>query len=112
MSKHLRIYDQAFGINKHNPRRCELTGATRGIHIHHIEARGMGGRQSADTPDNLMAIQARWHELFGDNENWNDLLQEAHNLFMETRCPLVETNPRHILMQKIYQELGSFSTKA
>lgn len=109
--KHLRLYDRHFGIDKHNPRRCELTGATKGVHIHHIDARGMGGRESADTIENLMCLQARWHELFGDNENWNSLLQEAHNSFMDTRCPLVNTNPKHILMQKIYMELGSFSIK-
>lgn len=85
--RHHEIYDEYFEIDPHNPRVCELTGAIR-PEIHHIDARGMGGRDM-DFIENLMALNSRAHEFYGDKTKHKNFLKKAHAYFMETREPYI-----------------------
>lgn len=46
--------------------RCEVccgTGDWRGMHIHHIDPKGMGGSKRADNLSNLVYLCAKCHSL-------------------------------------------------
>lgn len=102
MSVHGQIYDQYFGIDVHNPRMCELLGYQgKKVEIHHIDARGMGGRPSADHIKNLMCLHARAHQFYGDKDWCMDWLIENHLIFMECRTPLMQRNPADRLLMKL-----------
>jgi len=55
--------------------------------IHHIHARGMGGRGSADEISNLMALCRKCHEHYGDKTAWRPFLTERHKYWMK-KCGL------------------------
>lgn len=97
MSRHLKIYDDYFDVSLFNPRRCELTGLSSPVEIHHIDARGMGGRKSMDNIDNLMALTKELHYLLGDKKQWKDFLRDQHQIYMETRIPLYERDKKQFL---------------
>lgn len=97
MDRHIKVYSDFFEIDCHNPKKCEITGYTRGIDIHHIWGRGEG----KDVPENLMAIRRDLHIKCGQNEKYNDWLEMVHSNFMETRLSLYEQNSR----DEIYLEL-------
>lgn len=58
---------------------CEVCGA-KAVDIHHIEARGMGGRneKEANRIENLMALCRRDHILYGDKTEYKQFLIETH----------------------------------
>lgn len=61
MKKHTRIYLDYFGISPGEPIHCEICG--REAHdIHHISARGMGGSDSKDNIENLIALCRECHD--------------------------------------------------
>lgn len=103
MTKHKKIYYSYFEINVHNQIRCELTGKYKQIDIHHIDARGMGGRPSADNIENLMAIWRSAHDYYGDKTRFKDFLRYAHDRFMETKTPLIETEPDNEYLQQFLE---------
>jgi hypothetical protein len=84
---HSTIYNKYFNISPHNVRVCELTGSTKNLEIHHIDARGMGGRPSADTIENLMCLTREAHNFFGDKVQYKDWLKEVHLRFMVEKIP-------------------------
>lgn len=50
---------------------CECGCGNRAVDIHHIESRGMGGGQSADTIDNLIALSRECHnKAHGPLSKW------------------------------------------
>lgn len=100
--KHLRVYDKFFEIDKHNPRRCELTGTTKNVEVTHIDASGMGGRDSAHVIENLMCLHKKIHQEMGDIEEYKEGLRECHASFMKKRTPMYELNPKHAIMWKVY----------
>lgn len=63
---------------------CEICGR-RGQDIHHIEARGMGGRESADNIENLMAVCRQCHVKYGDKKQYMDFLKDIHNQLLENK---------------------------
>lgn len=79
---HNQIYDVEFGC-----RDCELTGSPYSD-IHHIDARGMGGRKSMDRIDNLMALRRDAHDYFGDKKQFKTWLKEWHSEYMSHRTPM------------------------
>lgn len=103
---HGEIYDRHFRIDPHNPRACELTGVPS-REIHHIEARGMGGRVSMDVIENLMCLTRQWHDYFGDVPEWDEDLKEAHYWFMEHQTAFVPANPK----ARISREILKFKTR-
>jgi hypothetical protein len=100
--KHQKVYDDFFEIDAHNPRVCELTGVPASD-IHHIDARGMGGRSSMDTIQNLMCLTRSLHEYFGDKKDWKKDLREAHEWFTINRAPFVVSNPKARLSQEVWK---------
>lgn len=82
---HIEIYFARFGED----RICELTGKPGGD-IHHIEARGMGGRKSVDYIENLMCLCREAHEFFGDKKQYKDWLMTIHLEYMEDQTPLYQ----------------------
>lgn len=60
---------------------CEVCGALASD-IHHIEARGMGGRSSADEIQNLMALCRKCHEDYGDRKQFKEYLKKIHSYYL------------------------------
>lgn len=60
MTKHQKIYIDYFGLDKTDKIQCELCGNIA-VDIHHIEYRGMGGRD-VDYIENLMALCRKCHD--------------------------------------------------
>jgi hypothetical protein len=85
--KHTKIYDEYFGTTCRRDRVCELFG-TPNADIAHIEASGMGGRESAHTIENLMALCPAAHLV--TEGGYKDWLKEKHLEFMEDRTPAYE----------------------
>jgi 5-methylcytosine-specific restriction endonuclease McrA len=55
-----RIYLEARNLTPTDFIPCEVCGA-QAVDIHHIQARGMGGSKSRDTPENLIALCRSCH---------------------------------------------------
>lgn len=89
--QHLKVYDLYFNVLPHE-RRCELTGRIR-PDITHIDASGMGGRQSAHVIENLMALDRVAHIYFGDKTEFKDWLREIHLAYMENMVPYYMVRP-------------------
>ena len=99
--EHIRIYDAYFGLDgSRQARICEITGRP-GAEIAHIDASGMGGRSSAHTIDNLMALDPVVHRLTEGVTVWKEWLRVQHRKFMEDRRPTSE----HAPMDETYSEI-------
>lgn len=61
---------------------CEICGC-QAVDLHHIEARGMGGTNTKDTIENLMALCRGHHVQFGDKKQHKEMLIEVHNNFIK-----------------------------
>ena len=101
--KHLRIYDKEMKIDVHNPRRCELTGAFNTkldpVEVTHIDASGMGGRDSVHNIENLVCLVRSAHTFFGDKTEFKDFLHDVHDYYRLTGTPYVEDHRFHPIVQ-------------
>lgn len=77
MKKHTKVYLDYFGHGVDSFIPCEVCGS-RAVDIHHIEARGMGGSNKADTIENLMALCRSCHVEYGDKKQYIDNLKAVH----------------------------------
>lgn len=77
MRKHTKIYLDYFGYDDSDYIQCELC-PNPAVDIHHIDARGMGGRKSADTIENLMALCRKCHDKYGDKKQYKEFLKQKH----------------------------------
>jgi len=93
MPNHSEVYNSYFGYEKGDYRPSEITGKP-GTDIHHIDARGMGGRRSADAIENLICLTREEHVFFGDIKKYKDWLRRVHNHFTETRIPWADKYPK------------------
>jgi hypothetical protein len=78
MKNHTKIYFDFFGYAGEDafvP--CEMCGA-KAVDIHHIERRGMGGDESKDEIENLIALCRLCHITLGDKKQYKDLLRDVH----------------------------------
>ena len=84
MKKHTKIYLEFFnyGIEDFIP--CEIC-ASKGVDIHHIDARGMGGSKSKDVIENLMCLCRQCHSTFGDIKHHKEYLIKIHSKHLK-RC--------------------------
>jgi hypothetical protein len=82
MKNHTKIYLDYFGYDTSDFIPCEVCEA-RATDIHHIEARGMGGRTSKDNIFNLMALCRPCHIQYGDISDCKEDLQKIHKLRMD-----------------------------
>lgn len=64
---------------------CECCGAHRANDIHHIDARGMGGSNTKDTIENLMAVCRKCHIDYGDKKQFKDYLKAKHMQHLKSR---------------------------
>lgn len=83
---------------------CEITGG-RFHDANHIDARGMGGRPSMDTIENLIGLSRRVHLIVGDKKKYKDELRKQHLLFMEDRIPLIQRDPDNWMLKEIISQL-------
>ena len=82
MKRHTKIYLDFFGYNISSFIPCEVCGE-RANDIHHIEARGMGGKNDfADVIENLIALCRKHHIELGDKKQFEDELTDIHFEFM------------------------------
>jgi hypothetical protein len=79
MKKHVKIYLKHFNYSVADFVPCEVC-ESKATDIHHIDARGMGGRASADVISNLMALCRSCHEAHGDIKELKDSLRHIHTL--------------------------------
>lgn len=72
---------------------CELTGfESTNNELHHIDAKGMGGRPSKDVIENIMCVRVDLHLKYGDKVQYKEFLKKAHKNYMETRNVWVYEN--------------------
>jgi hypothetical protein len=81
MRKHTKIYMDYFGYGKEDFCGCEVCGK-RGVDIHHIFARGMGGSKEKDTIVNLMCLCRECHVEYGDKKHHIEFLIDKHEQFI------------------------------
>lgn len=84
MKKHIKIYYDFFNYSPGDLITDELLGG-KADDIHHIEARGMGGRPSMDRIDNLMALNRWCHDYYGDKKQYKEFLKKVHECFMDSK---------------------------
>jgi 5-methylcytosine-specific restriction endonuclease McrA len=77
MQKHTQIYLQGMGYKKTDFIPCEVCGS-QAVDIHHINARGMGGSNTADVIENLMGLCRNCHIEYGDKKQYKEFLKEIH----------------------------------
>jgi 5-methylcytosine-specific restriction endonuclease McrA len=82
MRKHTKIYTEFFGYGMDSWMPCEICGSGA-VDVHHIDARGMGGRDSADEIENLMGVCRQCHIEYGDKKQHKDMLREVHQKFID-----------------------------
>lgn len=94
MKIHTKIYYDHFKIGYEDFVECELLGV-KANDIHHIDCKGMGGDPEGkkDVIENLMAIARNAHDILGDNEKWNSILQEAHDNYLLSQTPFIVEDP-------------------
>jgi hypothetical protein len=92
METHQKVYFTYFNILKNEDYFCEVCERPATGGIHHIDARGMGSRNTCkdgvtDVNDirNLMALCNEHHVEYGDIEDLKPLLREIHTKRMNAR---------------------------
>lgn len=106
--KHVQVYYNHFLLTNRAEVVCELTGMPY-ADIHHIDAAGMGGRDSVHYIENLMALNRHAHEWFGDKTEYKEWLIKIHLEFMKDGVPYYKKNPADPIffsfMQKFYKKV-------
>ena len=89
---HIKVYDEFFNITEgRRARICEVLG-TPNSEIAHINASGMGGRESAHVIENLMALHPELHKW--TEGRYKDWLTKVHTHFMDRQTPWIEKHPQ------------------
>jgi len=78
MKKYKQLYLEFFEYNELDFIPCEMCGK-EAVDIHHIDARGMGGRESVNVVENLMALCRECHNKYGDIKYFKGFLKHIHN---------------------------------
>ena len=78
MKKHVKLYHEHFLYQPGDWIGCEVCDTTA-VDIHHIDPRGMGGSNSKDEPENLMALCRECHTMFGDKKKFKRMLKKMHH---------------------------------
>lgn len=78
MKHHTRVYLNAMDYSTTDFIPCEVCGS-QAVDIHHIKARGMGGSDTLDHINNLMALCRICHVEYGDVPSLRQLLQDIHS---------------------------------
>lgn len=78
MKIHTKIYFEHYGYTEADHIECEVCSTTA-VDIHHIEAKGMGGKAGKDVISNLIALCRKCHEKAHKYELTKDYLLDKHN---------------------------------
>lgn len=82
MKKHTKVYFSFFNFKIPSDCLCEVCGSPA-VDIHHIKSRGMGGSQTKDDINNLMAVCRACHILYGDVPSKVNFLIQIHTAFIK-----------------------------
>ena len=77
MQRHTLNYLQGMGFDTSDTILCEVCGKVA-VDIHHINARGMGGSNTADVIENLMGLCRKCHIEYGDKKQYKEFLKDIH----------------------------------
>lgn len=77
MKKHTKIYLDYFGYDKTDFIGCEVCGS-KAVDIHHIDSKGMGGSNTKDYIENLIAVCRGCHNKCHDSIEFNNKAKEKH----------------------------------
>lgn len=77
MKTHTKNYIQYFGYSIVDFIPCEICGK-EAVDIHHIDCKGMGGSNTKDYVENLMALCRTCHDFYGDKKQWKEFLKNTH----------------------------------
>ena len=78
MKKYTRTYLNYFGYDETDFIPCEVCNK-QAVDIHHIQAKGMGGSNTKDNIENIMALCRECHTKYGDKKQYKDFLTDIHN---------------------------------
>jgi hypothetical protein len=79
MLKHTKIYLSFFGYGEQDRIPCEVKGCTnRGVDVHHIQRRGMGGSKEKDYIENLVGLCREHHERAEADPAFNREIKGQH----------------------------------
>lgn len=79
MKPHTKLYLQTFGYDETDWIKCELPECgRRGVDIHHIECRGMGGTKKPEDVTNIIALCRECHIAYGDKKQHKERLLRVH----------------------------------
>lgn len=81
MKKHIKVYLKEMGYEPYELIFSEISGQ-KASDIHHIVCRGMGGSETKDYIENLIALTREEHEKFGDKKEFILYLYVRHAIFM------------------------------
>ena len=84
--QHIKIYKDYFNIINPEDVCCEITGTSK-VQVCHIDASGMGGRQSTNVIENLMAMNPIIHDI--TEGRYKEDLRQWHAMYMERRVPMI-----------------------
>ena len=78
MKKYTRTYLNYFKYDETDFIPCEVCNK-QAVDIHHIQAKGMGGSNTKDNIENIMALCRECHIKYGDKKQYKDFLKEIHD---------------------------------
>ena len=78
MKKYTRTYLNYFGYDETDFIPCEVCNK-QAVDIHHIQAKGMGGSNTKDNIENIMALCRECHIKYGDKKQYKDFLKQIHD---------------------------------
>ena len=77
MKKYTRTYLNYFGYDETDFIPCEVCNK-QAVDIHHIQAKGMGGSNTKDNIEKIMALCRECHIKYGDKKQYKDFLTDIH----------------------------------
>lgn len=77
MKKYTRTYLNYFRYDETDFIPCEVCNK-QAVDIHHIQAKGMGGSNTKDNIENIMALCRECHIKYGDKKQYKDFLTDIH----------------------------------
>lgn len=86
MQNHVKVYLNFFGYTPFDVIQCEICNAVA-VDIHHIDARGMGGRRdhSADNIENLIALCRHHHNEYEGIKEMKPYLRMVHQATIDAK---------------------------
>lgn len=84
MKSYTKTYLKYFGYALDDFIPCEICG-NKGVDIHHIDCKGMGGSKLKDDIENIMSLCREHHIEYGDKKQYIDFLKDIHNQRLDNK---------------------------